>query len=140
MSEQATPTTVTRPTLSIAYPQVFVSDIAASCRFFTDQLGFEVAFLYGEPPFYGQVRRGRARLNVHHVDEPVFHGDIRRRELLLACYIPVSDVDALYAEYQAAGVRFAQPLTSHPWDATDFIVEDPDGNLLGFSSPTDLQD
>jgi catechol 2,3-dioxygenase-like lactoylglutathione lyase family enzyme len=30
---------------------LFVSDIAASCDFFTQKLGFSVVFVYGEPPF-----------------------------------------------------------------------------------------
>jgi len=32
-----------------------------------------------------------------------------------------------------------QPLRLQPWGAQDFIVVAPDGNLIGFSSPTDLQ-
>lgn len=70
----------------------FVRDLKASCAFFTSQLGFEVAFLYREPPVYGQVQRDQARL---------------------------------------------KPLKKQPWDARNFIVTDPDGNLILFASPTD---
>ena len=42
-----------KPVLASAEPQLFVSDIGASCDFFTGKLGFTLVFLYGEPPFYG---------------------------------------------------------------------------------------
>ncbi len=126
--------------LSAAYPQLFVSDVAASCAFFVEKLGFAVAFAHGEPAFYAQVRRDRARLNLRHVDGEVFSGDVRAREKLLAAHIPVDDVAALHAELRAAGAALHQGLTRQPWGAEDFVVRDPDGNLICFSSATDLQD
>ena len=48
---------LSKSTLLAAEPQLFVSDIEASCEFYTKKLGFTVAFTYGEPPFYGQVFR-----------------------------------------------------------------------------------
>jgi catechol 2,3-dioxygenase-like lactoylglutathione lyase family enzyme len=130
----------TAPVLSAAYPQIFVSDMAAAAAFFSGALGFTVVFTYGDPPFYAQVRRDRARLNLRHVDQAVFAGDIRNREDLLAVLITVDHVDALYREYQSRGLAFHQPLKTQPWGAQDFVVSDPDGNLIGFSSRTDLQD
>jgi catechol 2,3-dioxygenase-like lactoylglutathione lyase family enzyme len=129
-----------RSTLSGAYPQLFVSDLAAALAFYVEKLGFAVAFTYGEPPLYAQIRRDRARLNLRHVDGPVFADGVRDRRELLAAHIPVENVMALYEELRAAGAPISQKLAEKPWDATDFIVRDPDGNLICFSSPTDLQD
>ncbi|HKH32926.1 MAG TPA: VOC family protein [Beijerinckiaceae bacterium] len=129
-----------RPRLSGAYPQLFVTDMARALAFYAETLGFTVAFAYGDPPFYAQLRRDRARLNLRHVDGPVFAGDVREREDLLSAHIPVENVTALYREVGAAGASIHRKLAEQPWDATDFIVKDPDGNLLCFSSPTDLQD
>lgn len=39
--------TLSKATLLSAEPQLFVSDIAASCEFYTKKLGFAVAFTYG---------------------------------------------------------------------------------------------
>ena len=58
-------------TLLAAEPQLFVSDFAVACAFYTGKLGFMVAFTYGSPPFYGQVVRDGARLNLHCVTPPV---------------------------------------------------------------------
>jgi catechol 2,3-dioxygenase-like lactoylglutathione lyase family enzyme len=118
--------------------QLFVADIKASCAFFTSKLGFEVVFTYGEPPFYGQVKRDNARLNLRMVCEPVFVGDIREREQLLAASTTLgsaAELRQLFLQYQSAGVDFQQTLKQEPWGARTFIVRDPDGNLLLFAGP-----
>jgi catechol 2,3-dioxygenase-like lactoylglutathione lyase family enzyme len=125
--------TGSQPVLLSAEPQLFVADIKASCDFFGEKLGFAVAFTYGEPPFYAQVGRDAVRLNLRLVCEPVFAGDIREREDLLAASITVDDVKRLFLEYRAAGVAFYQLLRTEPWGARTFIVKDIDGNLLLFA-------
>lgn len=112
--------TVPRPVLSSTEAQLFVGDIKESCDFYTDKLGFTVAFVYGDPPYYGQVTRDHARLNLRVVGEPVFVGDIREREHLLAASLTVANTDEierLFSSYQAAGVRFRQELKKEPWGA-----------------------
>ena len=132
--------TTSRPVLVAAEPQLFVSDIRASCDFFTARLGFAIEFVYGEPPFYAQVKRDAARLNLRHVDAPVLDPALRERESLLSASITVdtaSDIKQLFLEFQAAGVTFNQALKREPWGAKDFIVKDPDGNLLLFAGPAE---
>ena len=123
-----------------AEPQLFVADIKASCEFFISKLGFAVAFTYGEPPFYAQVRRDGARLNLRHVDRPLIDAALRDREELLSASLTVAtaeEIEALSAEFQTAGVVFFQTLKREPWGAKDFIVRDPDGNLLLFAGPAE---
>ena len=86
-----------KPILTGAEPQLFVADIQASCDFFTRVLGFEVAFTYGEPPFYAQVFRDAARLNLRHVDASPFAGAVREREDLLSAVITLNSVDGIQA-------------------------------------------
>jgi catechol 2,3-dioxygenase-like lactoylglutathione lyase family enzyme len=127
---------VVAPMLNAAEPQLYVTDFDASRDFFTEKLGFEVVFTYGEPPFYGQVRRGKALLNLRLVCEPVFVGDVREREELLAAAFTVdsaAEIRQLFVEFQSAGVDFFRPLKQEPWGARTFIVRDPDGNLLLFA-------
>jgi catechol 2,3-dioxygenase-like lactoylglutathione lyase family enzyme len=129
-----------RPLLTTAAPQLFVADIKASCAFFTERLGFAIVFVYGEPPFYAQVRRDGARLNLRCVDAPVIDGARRERESLLSADIGVDTADEikqLFLELQSAGVAFHQTLRREPWGARNFIVKDPDGNLLLFAGPAE---
>jgi catechol 2,3-dioxygenase-like lactoylglutathione lyase family enzyme len=121
--------------LSAAEPQLVVSDIAAAIEFYTKQLGFTVAFTYGDPPFYAQVFRDAARLNLRHLDAPAVDAALRDREQLLSATVPLDDAEALFLEYQAAAIEIAQPLKSEPWGARTFIVRDPDGNLILFAGP-----
>jgi uncharacterized glyoxalase superfamily protein PhnB len=135
----ATSPSATRIVLNAIEPQLFVADIQRACDFYTRKLGFAVAFIHGDPPFYAQVHRDNARLNLRHVDEPVFAGDIREREQLLAASIilaTAAELEQLFSSYQAAGVAFQQQLKQEPWGATTFVVSDPDGNLILFAGPT----
>ncbi|MBN8938577.1 MAG: VOC family protein [Rhizobiales bacterium] len=120
--------------LTAAYPQLFTTDIARACAFFEQKLGFAISFLHGAPPFYGQVMRDGVRLNLRHVDVMPFTGDVRAADHLLSAYVETSDIDALHAEYQARGVALHQPLTTQVWGVRDFVICDPDGNLILFAS------
>jgi catechol 2,3-dioxygenase-like lactoylglutathione lyase family enzyme len=129
--------TLARPALLAAEPQLFVADIAAACAFYTAKLGFAVAFTYGEPPFYAQVFRDGARLNLRCISVHVIDPLLRDAEHLLSASITLDDAKPLFVEYQAAGVAFHQPLRTEPWGARTFIVRDPDGNLILFAGRGD---
>ena len=124
-------------TIVAAEPQLYVADIGASCDFYSRVLGFSIAFSYGEPPFYAQVFRGGARMNLRHVDEPVIDPVQREAEQLISASITLDDAKSLFAEYQGTGVDFAQSLLTEEWGAQTFIVRDPDGNLLLFAGRGD---
>ena len=47
------------------------------------------------------------------------------------------EIKQLFLEFQAIGVQFHQTLKQQPWGAMNFIVKDPDGNLLLFAGPAD---
>src|ERR1700682_5356824 len=118
--------------------QLFVANIKSSCDFYTNKLGFAVEFIYGDPPYYGQVVRDNARLNFRLVFEPVFARDVRKREHLLSASITVAtanEIKQLFLSYQAARVSFHQALKKEPWGARTFIVSDPDENLILFAGP-----
>jgi catechol 2,3-dioxygenase-like lactoylglutathione lyase family enzyme len=126
----------TTPVFNAAEPELFVTDFETACAFFTEKLGFEIVFTYGEPPFYGQVRRDKALLNLRLICRQVYVDDIREREELLAAAITVgsaAQIRQLFVEFQSAGVDFFRPLKQEPWGARTFIVRDPDGNLLLFA-------
>jgi uncharacterized glyoxalase superfamily protein PhnB len=126
------------PILNSIEAQLFVTNMKSSCDFYTNKLGFGVEFIYGDPPNYGQVIRDDARLNLRLVFEPVFVGDVRKREHLLSASIRVAtanEIKQLFLSYQAAGVPFHQTLKKEPWGARTFIVSDPDENLILFAGP-----
>lgn len=139
MNTSVNPAT-TSPILTGTEAQLYVTDFKASCDFFTSKLGFGIAFVYGDPPFYGMVTRDRARLCLRYVCEPVFVGDVRQREHLLSASITVetaAEIKQLFLDFQSAGVSFHQTIKKEPWGARTFIILDPDRNLILFAGPAD---
>jgi uncharacterized glyoxalase superfamily protein PhnB len=127
-----------KATIVGAEPQLFVADIKRSCEFFCKKLGFSLVFSYGDPPYYAQVARNAARLNIGCVEEPVIESLARDREELLSASMTVAtaeEIKLLFLEFQSAGVTFHQRLKKQPWGAKNFVVKDPDGNLLLFAGP-----
>ncbi len=127
-----------KATIVSAEPQLLVADIKRSCGFFCEKLGFSLVFSYGKPPYYAQVGRDAARLNLRCVETSVIEATVRDREELLSASMTVATADEiklLYLEFQAAGVPFHQTLKKQPWGAKNFVVKDPDGNLLLFVGP-----
>lgn len=114
-----------------ASPQVFVSNVDVSCRFYVETLGFTLSFKYGQPAFYALVKRDGARLNLRFVHKPVLLRD--SEDDLLSASIAVENIKSLYLEFRAAGAPIRQALKKQPWGMRDFIVQDPDGNLIHFS-------
>lgn len=47
--------------------------------------------------------------------------------------LKVTDVDAAYAEAQAAGVEIVHPLTTEEWGVRRFFVRSPDGNVFNIA-------
>jgi catechol 2,3-dioxygenase-like lactoylglutathione lyase family enzyme len=131
-------TTLPRPFLNSVAPHLYVRDLEATTDFFTAKLGFNIDFVYGDPPFYGQVSRDTVKLALRSMDEPVFAAGLREREELLSASITVAtaeEIEQLFAAFLAAEVPFAQALKTEAWGAQNFIVRDPDGNLLLFAGP-----
>ncbi|HKN71883.1 MAG TPA: VOC family protein [Terriglobales bacterium] len=127
-----------KATIVSAEPQLFVTDINRSCEFFCEKLGFSLVFSYGKPPYYAQVGRDAARLNLRCVERPVIESTVREREELLSVSMTAATADEiklLFLEFQSAGVAFHQTLKKQPWGAKNFVVKDPDGNLLLFAGP-----
>lgn len=113
-----------------AEPQLFVTDMAAALDHY-GRLGFRTAITHGEPLFWAQVERDGAKLNLRHVDAPVFARDGEGD--LLSATVTSDDIEGLYKAFDAAGVGFHQPLRTEPWGARTFIVADTAGNLILFA-------
>lgn len=122
------------PDLISAEPQLFVPDLTAASAFYVDRLGFTLMFMHGDPPFYAQVRRGGACLNLRHIDGDVFaEGFLDREDDALTATVTVQGIEALARSFDTAGVEWHQRLKREPWGAQTFILRDPGGNLIAFA-------
>jgi catechol 2,3-dioxygenase-like lactoylglutathione lyase family enzyme len=127
-----------KPVLSGTEAFVYVADFQPALDFYTSRLGFSTILVYGDPPYFGLVGRDRARLALTLVCGAVFNGDVRERQELLSAAFTLDsapEIEALYREFENAGVDFHLRLTKQPWGACNVIVRDPDRNLILFASP-----
>lgn len=105
-----------------------VSDVEASLKFYTEQLGFTDSWSIGTPPTYGGAKVGDFEMHVRRV-ENVAPGTG------LGLYIEVEDVDGLYGQCVAKGLRLVDEVADRPYKMRDFMVSDPDGIEIGFGKP-----
>ena len=117
-----------------AKPCLWVGDVARSLVFFEDQLEFAVDFAYGEPPFYAEVEKDGVRFAIRLVDPELVDmaHEARRRDDICNAFVMVELAKPLFQRYVTNDVPFYQKLRTEPWGSRTFIVEDPDGNLIGF--------
>ena len=124
------------PAIKAAIPVLFVSNVSSVAAFCRDKLGFSIEFLHGEPAFYGSVAREGATMHLRFVHPPVIAQERREKEALIAAFIVVENVKALFDEYKKNDVPFVQVLHREPWGGPTFTVRDPDGNGICFCEPT----
>ncbi|ADE53182.1 VOC family protein [Coraliomargarita akajimensis] len=99
------------------------ADFDASRRFYGDLLGLPV-HSEGEDGFsrYVHFDAGGFGFHIYEWTKPYSHAPHTGLQVY------VTDVDALYAELKAAGVRFAGEVRDEPWGGRVVTVLDPDGN------------
>lgn len=112
-------------------PQFFTTDLPATLAYYKESLGFECLGTWQDPPTYAIVARDQQAIHFRCAEPPAANPDKYSEELLDA-YVRVDDVDSLYVEYAAKGVKFARELGDMPWGTREFVVTDCDGRLLVF--------
>lgn len=120
------------PRLTGITPILMVRDVTAAAEFYHSKLGFQIDFLYGEPPFYGSVSRDGVCLHLRLVHEPNFAALAALEVSLILATIEVDDVQTLFTEFEARGVDFSQRPMKQEWGGVDFHIRDPDGNQISF--------
>jgi len=111
-----------------------VADVEAAADYFVGVLGFELDFLFGEPPSHARVRSGDGsygqpiyiHLGAAGEDEKGLSptGELR---------IHVGhDIDALCAAYQRRGANVVHEPTTQPWGLREFLVVEPNGHYIRF--------
>ena len=104
-----------------------VADVTAAAEYYKDKLGFTIRVIWGEPPFYAIVERGKVSINF--INSETFVGD---RGDVGGAYIMVDDVDELHAELKANGVELWGEPEDRDYGMRDFIALDNNGYRLCF--------
>ena len=123
--------------ITFVAPVLQVSDLARSIAYYRKQLGFDTEF--EDEGFYAGVLRDGCRVHLKCAapsrrDQQAFEA----AEHLDACF-GVVDAQALSSEFAAAGASISVPLRVMPY-GQEFYVRDPDGYILGFIQPNDVDE
>lgn len=117
---------------------LYVKDDEASKRFYVDKLGLELLSDKSEWGLYTVGTADGFAISLHGVDE-----DEEGAEPILAGMgteaiqfdFDVPDVDEVYERLQGRGVEFLRPPEDMPWGERHTWLRDPDGYIIGISSP-----
>ena len=115
-------------------PVFLVDDVAAASEYYRDVLGFEVDFLYEDPPTYASVSRDDAIINFSKSNPPgrrngvAYTGPGNGTDV----YIVVSDIDEVYEEMKGHGVSVLIEPDSYDYGMREFKIEDLNGYQLIF--------
>ena len=114
-----------RPQFLSLHPILGTRDIERGIAFYTNELGFTLAFRDGSTPTnYAGLRR----------DEIVLHMQFQYEDEMQTTRLRfrVRDPDALLAEYSGRNVVIQTDIRDTPWGTREFALYDPDRNALTF--------
>lgn len=107
-------------------PILSVPDIQAAVDYYVRVLGFELDWLYGDPPVHGAVRRDSVQIQLS-----------RNPALALGSrnFVFVESAEPFHAIHRANGAEIVSPIENKPWGMREYTVRDPWGNELRFAGP-----
>lgn len=107
-----------------------VKDVEKSMRFYSEVLGFNINFKWGDPVSYAVLKRGEVSIHLTQKEgnsKPSNHTSL---------YVFVHDVDAVHDEFVTSNANITNPIGDRDYGMRDFDVTDPDGYLLAFGNGT----
>ena len=102
---------------------LIVSDLDAAIDFYTQKLGFMLAFKWGDPPRMAGVCLGHTQIFLE-------LGEPSPKSLYL--YFVINDADAFYEFHQKNDVEVAVPIADREYELRDYAVRDLYGYTLSF--------
>jgi len=114
-------------------PAFLVRNVEASVEFYRDKLGFNLDFLYGDPPNHAGVSRGLWSGSMVSIQLAQASS---KRDIIPSAYlhVRVSDVNQLYEQYRVLDVPIVAEPDNKPWGFREFTIKDPDGHMLVLAS------
>lgn len=122
--------------LSGVAPVFQVADVAATMRWYEENLGFETFPFPSAPPHaFCILTRDGIEIMLQRVEGHEKLDVYRQRSGgVWHAYLRTEGVQALYDRIRARpGVALIEPLKRQPYGDTEFVVADPDGHILVFS-------
>lgn len=114
-------------------PQLRTTNLTAAIEFYTEKLGFTLAFQYED--FYAGVRSGDQIVHLKQIDSPDPSIPFVDREEHFHLYLETPDVTAAAEELKRKGVPLVRDVHETAWRTRECIIRDTDGHTLYFGQP-----
>lgn len=114
-------------------PQLRTTDLRASLRFYTEIMGFQIAFNYED--FYVGIRAGAQTFHLKQVDEPDPSIAWVEEGGHFHLYLETDGVAAFAAGLKARGVALVKDVHETPWNTREAILRDDQGHTLYLGEP-----
>jgi uncharacterized glyoxalase superfamily protein PhnB len=109
-------------------PEIPAANVDKAAAYYVDRLGF--AFDWGDDEGgIAGISRGNCRLFLTNRSFRASHGNVGP-VLFWLNLKNKAEVDKLFAEWKAAGVKIVSELEDKPWKLREFMAADLDGNLI----------
>ena len=112
-------------------PILNVSDFQNTVSYFTDKLGFELAWVWGDSPEFGAVRLDHVEIFL------CLNGQGAPGTWLM---VFMDDVDAYHDKIKQAGAEIVSGPESYPWGMREIGVKLPDDHVIRFGSNTESEE
>jgi catechol 2,3-dioxygenase-like lactoylglutathione lyase family enzyme len=114
-------------------PQLRTTDLAESIHFYTEMLGFAVAFRYQD--FYAGIRAGSHIFHLKLVDEKDPSIPYVAEGEHFHLYLETKDLAVFASQLEANGVALVKDLHETDWNTREMIIRDDQGHTLYLAEP-----
>jgi uncharacterized glyoxalase superfamily protein PhnB len=111
-----------------AAPVLSVPDVVVAAEYYRDRFGFEIDFIWGEPPTYATTSRDHVLIHFSKADAAA----PSPQDPLSSVYVFVTDIDDVHDELKGRGARITAEPETWPYGMREFAVEDLNGYRLCF--------
>ncbi len=111
-----------------ATPILDVASVEASIEHYTTKLGFSASWDWpeGDDKTFAAVSNGEVTLFLAETEGTIHPTWV---------FFDVNSADHVHAAYVEAGTTIIEAPNDKPWGSREFLVADPDGNVLRIASP-----
>jgi uncharacterized glyoxalase superfamily protein PhnB len=118
-----------------AVPVIAAVDVRSTMSWYIDVLGFAEHFVFGEPPVYAGIQRESALIYISRDEE--LATTIRDSRRHPEVFLWVQEIDKVFAEHKRRGAKILEEIADRPWDARQYVIEDPNGYHIKVAEPVD---
>jgi uncharacterized glyoxalase superfamily protein PhnB len=118
-----------------AVPVIATADVRSTIAYYTRVLDFREQFVFGDPPVYAGVERDGVLLYISL--DAALASRLKNSDLHPDVFLWVEDVDKVFDEHKSRGAKIVEEIVDRPWDARQYVIEDPNGYHLKVAEPID---